>query len=337
LFELSSVDVAGHDLLVRAAAEALRHVKNPEAKATRRAYESAWAAWVTHCRKFAWQVLPIEPAHLVVYLQVLTETHAPNTVRLHLSALSQLDIGARATPSNTQPQSIRSHPIVARWYKGWSREHAKAPRKQAPIITGAELEHLLSVAAEPGYRQSRAAHAPRYARDRAAIVLGICAGLRVSELAELALGDVASNARGLTVTVRRSKANQDGKDDPRGVMPQGTLVRCPVDAWRAWLAVRGTEPGPAFVAIGRDGVLGTDHLDEGSLARAIQARARAAGLVLVTSHSMRATLATLATEKGKDMIAIANQGGWASLDVLRGYVRRGNLFVNNPTAGLLDD
>lgn len=323
---------------LEAAARAAERVMHPHSEATQRAYRVAWNAWGEHCARHRMQPLPIEPERLVGYLELLSVTHAPNTVRLHLSALAVLDQAARITPVDKSPQSLRSSAIVHRWLRSWGREHPRAPRKQAPSITPAELEHLLSLAQEPGFRHARSAHAARYARDRAMILVGICAGLRVSELAELELGRVVVGERGLTVHVARSKADQQGKGRIAGLLPQGALLRCPVDAWAQWVSLRGTWSGPAFVEVDRQGALGNTHLNERSCARAIQARARRAGLVLVSSHSLRATLATLATERGKTMSSVADQGGWASLDVLRGYVRQGELFnASNPTAGLLDD
>lgn len=321
-----------------AAADAAKYVIARQAPSTRRAYQIAWASWLLHCDTHAVLPLPIHPAQLVIYLSEMSRRgKAPATVRLALTALSVVDQRARATELEPHPRPIRSHPLVVDWLKGWSREHKEAPQRQAAVVTPAEIEQLLLTAAERPRGLSGAQHVTQYARDRCMLLLGIAAAMRVSELVALDVCDVEIRPRGIAVYVRRGKSDQTGKGHVRDVVPQGRVLRCPIDAWITWLRIRGEHPGPAFVGIGRDGGLSTTRLDDASARRIIARRAKAANLSLVSSHSMRATFATLAHANGKSMASIAQQGNWRSYNTLRTYIRQGELFKDSPSSGLLDD
>ena len=322
----------------RAAEEALRHVRDWRSDRTRKAYKVQWEAWGRYCADREIEPLPVDAGELVTFLEWRSASgSAPNSVRLALAAISTIDKLSRVTPTNPDPNSVGQTELVRTWLKGWSKEHPKRPRKQAPALEPNELEQILRAAAERGAGVSAAQHTAAYARDRAMILLGVAGALRVSELVALDVGDVLRVERGLRLLVRRSKVDQHGEGHLRAIVPQARVIRCPVDAWRCWMAVRGDAPGPAFVAIQRSGELGAERLTESSARRIVARRAAAVGLELVTSHSMRATFATLAAARGKGLHKLADHGGWRGLDVLRGYIRQGELFDDPATAGLLDD
>ena len=312
---------------------AQRRVLEPYAPSTQRAYRLAWRQWRAHCDALHVPALPIEPSHLVSYLES-REDLSPNSVRLHLAALCTLDSEAQIEHGGS---SLRKHVIITRWLKAWSREHPRAPKKKAPAVQRSELDRLLQAVQERDPNGSRLAHAARAVRDRCLILFGIVGGFRGAELAGLELADVEQLERGLRVCVSRSKTDQAGVGHYRGLFPQGQRGRCPVAAWTDWLAVRGPSPGAAFVPIARTGELELElRLSTDAIRRMVRSRARSAGLRL-SSHSMRASFITLAREKGRPLDQIAAHVGHRSLDTTRGYCRQVDLFDDNPTAGMLDD
>jgi integrase len=313
-------------------------------KNTRRAYALAMDQWIAHCNVKHVPALPIEPSHLVTYLEArsaeaLPDTGsklAPNSVRLHLSALCALDQEARATPATPNPESVRDSFVVRRWLKSWSTQHPRAPRRKAPASRRDELERILVCAAEPAKHSSSHAHVARYARDRAILLFGFTGGFRADELARLELCDVTSQERGLWVVVRKSKTDQHGEGKAKVLQPQGQILRCPVDAWRAWLEIRGRWEGPAFVQIHRAGTLEQTPLAVDAIYRMVKSRAERAGLSF-SSHTMRRTFATLARARGKSLEVIMRQVGWTEPKTAIGYLEQVDLFEDNPSAGLLDD
>jgi integrase len=300
---------------------------------TEKAYWAAWRGWAAHCTRYELPPLPIQPEHLTAYLETL-ET-APNTVRLQLTALSSLDQAHAVAQGDESRGSVRSTPWVKRWLKAWTRKHPTAPRKRAAAITPKELVRVLELAAEPGFNQSRPAHAARYARDRCMLTLGCAAALRVGELCALELADVLESSEGLVVIVRSSKTDQGGAGAAMAIHPQTNRAICPVEAWRQWLRLRGSAPGPLFVGIGRNGALELEPLGRRQTMRVITERCQAAGLAHVTSHSMRATFGTLA--KRRPLSEVMAHGRWKSASVAMRYQREGGLFDSSPTRGLFDE
>lgn len=332
-----SSDLTPRELAYLEACElATRRALEPHSARTKAAYRHEWRRWARYCEEMGVpRMPPISPAHLTAYLEFLSRSLAPNTVRLALSALVSLDQAARMSAAHTDPHSLRKHPIVTRWLESWERDHPVAPRRRAPALSADELERILRAAAERPRNVSPAQHAAKYTRDRCVWLLGVTAALRVSELVALDAGDVQRAERGLRVLVRTSKTDQRGAGHLRGVSPQARLIVCPVEAFAQWSRLRGDAPGPLFVAITRSGELARERLTVRQVQAMIGERARAAGLS-ASAHSLRATFATLAAERRKAMHRIADQGAWKSLSVLRGYIRQGALFDDNPSAGLLE-
>lgn len=320
---------------------AIRHVRYPHAENTKLAYERAWTGWAAHCQLVQVEALPAHPLHVIGYLNELSKTMAPNTVRLQLSAIAAIDLGHAAARQIQRP-SLRRHPIVARWLKGWSKKNPSAPRRRARALQPTDLEHVIATAAEPGFNQSRVAHAARFARDKALIVLGVGGALRVSELCDLQLEHLTLRPRGVRVFVARAKNDQGGFGKERVVLAQKRL--CPVEALEQWLRVRGAAAGPVFCPIARGGLLELEpdgarlrRLSYRQAMRMVTDRLRAGGFVAGgTSHAMRVTCATLM--KDEPLSAVMAHGNWRTPRIVADYQRQGDLWDDdaNPTSGLFD-
>lgn len=327
-----------HERFLDAIGAAWEHVLAPESANTKAAYFARWKHWCLFCEAVGMDPLPIEPARLLGYLNLLSQTHAPNTVRLALYALASLDQVSRITPTNPDPPSLAKSVAVQRWMEGWSREHPRRPKKRAAVVRPNELRAILDKARDLEHRQSRAGHIPRYARDRAMLLIGYTSGLRISNIVLLDYQDVRTTARGLELTRRRAKNDQFGDGKVISVLPQANVLMCPVNAWNAWVAVRGSMDGPAFCPIDRQGTVEHEkRLTKRSAQRMIGERAKRAGVELMTSHSLRRSMATVALEKGKGLASVRKQGDWTSFDSLSPYIEDAELWNDNPSSGLLDE
>lgn len=315
-------------------AHRIRHRAAPN---TEKAYRAAWASWERHCQKHDLPRLPVEPLPLLAYLDLYTRrapAPAPNTVRLQFAALVALDKAYAIHTDLERPPLSRDARIEA-WFQSWSRENPKAPKKQAAAMSGREFERVLELAQEPGFNTSRRAHLARYARDRALLTIGTAAALRCSELARLELDDVVLNDQGLIVTVRWSKTDQAGAGHARALHRQRVHALCPVDAFNQWLRVRGPTPGALFWPLDRAGRFDAVALSTRQIQRIVTDRCKAAGLVHVSSHTLRATFGTLA--KDWPLAQVMTHGNWKSPGVALGYQRKGQLFDDSPTRGLFDE
>jgi integrase len=118
-------------------------------------------------------------------------------------------------------------------------------------------------------------------------------------LVALNVEDVEFGDDGLVVSIRRSKADQEGVGRQVGI-PYGSTDRCPVTALRRWLAAAHITTGPVFRRVDRHGHLGTGRLCSASVAQVIKRAAAQAGISPegLSGHSLRAGLATAAAANG---------------------------------------
>ena len=88
-------------------------------------------------------------------------------------------------------------------------------------------------------------------RDRALLLVGFAGAFRRSELVSLNVRDLKFTNDGLTVTLRRSKTDQEGSGRKVGIPYGSSPETCPVRSLRAWLEASGIESGPVFRPINR--------------------------------------------------------------------------------------
>ena len=134
-------------------------------------------------------------------------------------------------------------------------------------------------------------------RDRALLLLGFAAALRRSELVALDVPDLEFDAaRGLLVTVRRSKADQEQEGAQVAVPYALKPERCAVRALRRYLDAAAIHRGPVFRQVRRGDHLTDRRLSDQSVALIVKRRAQAAGVppALLSGHSLRAGYATAA-------------------------------------------
>jgi len=174
------------------------------------------------------------------------------------------------------------------------------------------------------------------ARDRAIILLGFAGAFRRSELVSLDVEDCAFNRDGLTVTLRRSKTDQDGQGRKIGIPYGSNPESCPVRLVQAWLEHSGITDGPLFRSITRHGRIRDRRLSGTDVARIVKKLAQRAELnpARYAGHSLRAGHATSAALNGASERSIMNQTGHRSVQMVRRYIRDANLFREN-SAGKL--
>ena len=139
------------------------------------------------------------------------------------------------------------------------------------------------------------------ARDRALILLGFAGAFRRSELVGLDVEDCAFGKDGLTVTLRRSKTDQDGAGRKIGIPYGANPDTCPVRTVQAWLELAGIAAGPLFRSINRHGQVQPGRLSGIDVARVVKKLAERAGLdsAKYAGHSLRAGHATSRGDRGR--------------------------------------
>ena len=167
-------------------------------------------------------------------------------------------------------------------------------------------------------------------------MLGFAGAFRRSELVGLDIQDLEFTRDGLTVTLRRSKTDQDGAGRKIGIPYGSNPDTCPVRTVQAWLADAGVSEGPVFRSVSRHGQVQAGGLSGIDVARVVKKLAERAGLDAskYAGHSVRAGHATAAAIAGASERCIMRQTGHKSIEMLRRYIREGSLFREN-SAGKL--
>ena len=171
-------------------------------------------------------------------------------------------------------------------------------------------------------------------RDKAILLMGFAGAFRRSELVALNTEDIQQVQEGLTVTIQRSKTDQEGSGRKIGI-PFARGVHCPIKAILSWLQVSDINSGPIFRSVDRHGNIG-DRLSNHAIPRIIKGWAAKAGLDPkdYAGHSLRSGLVTSAANAGIANHKIRAQTGHRGDTMLNRYIRDSQIFTNN-AAGIL--
>ena len=297
------------DALTPLEAEAvLEFAENAKAAASRRAYASDWQDFAAWCAARGATALPATPAMVCGYISTLAHCG----LRPHLTG-SPIPIH-----TSTATETVR---VVM---KGIRRTIGTAPDKKTPA-THDILGQMLDACPDTLIGK----------RDRALLAFGFAGAFRRAELVALEVTDLVEVADGLRVVIRHSKTDQEGQGAeiaiPRGYRPR------PVEAVQTWLAAAEISVGPVFRSVARGDRVGTEALSPYAASLVIKQRIAAVGLDPATysGHSLRSGFLTSAAEAGASLFKLTEVSRHKSLDTLRGYVRRVDLFKEHAGAAFL--
>lgn len=344
-------------------ADAVAHSKRPN---TLRAYQSDMRAYGSWCERNGLQALPASSDTVAAYLADQAAHGGRNgtglavsTLRRHLATISKAHQLAGFTHERNPAHSQQVADTMSGLgnIKGTTAEQAPP---MTPELLRVVLESIRTV--RPSWRV-RATTADGYAsseqvstelpdlaglRDRALLLVGWCAALRRSELAQLKWGQLNWEPGGVRLQLEHSKTDKGnaGQTAPVAAEPGSDL--CPVAALEAWRQVcsqrgywgRGTwQDGagpdrPVFPAINRHGHLG-ERMTPHSVGLIISNRSAAAGVQGMTGHSLRTGLMQAAYLAGRSDSEIMQTSRHRSVNMVRRYTRDAGLLERAASRGLL--
>jgi integrase len=283
---------------------------------TRIAYRKAWRHYAAWSESLGFPPLSGDPQLVGLYFAAIAHL-APSTVRQRAAAI-QLAHKLAGVPLDLK------HHLAASILQGIEREQGRRPKRQAAAVLDDTLGFVLGKLGDDR----------RATRDRALFLIAFGAALRRSEVAKLDLGDAIPTERGVKLLVRWSKTDQLGEGQEIAIMAALNPALCARRALEAWLAIRGTEPGPLFCRFRRGDRLGTGRLTPHGVNLIIKRRIADSGLTgsYYSGHSLRAGLATSAARKGAHLHQIMKQTRHRSADAARRYLRDAELWADNVTA-----
>jgi integrase len=191
----------------------LGYIRASLADNTRRAYLSDLA----HFENWG-GAIPASAETVARYLAAHADTLRVATLVRRIALISKAH-QARGAPNPTRSELVRT------MLKGIKRTRRCAQRQAKPLLRDDLL--LVLDAMSDGQKDIR---------DRALLLVGFAGALRRSELISLDVADVAHVRRGITLQLRHSKTDQEGRGDKIAI-PYGRGRWCPVDALAAWLQV----------------------------------------------------------------------------------------------------
>lgn len=294
------------------------YVEQAKAPNTRRAYRSDWQHFATWCAAHGLVSLPATPQTVALYLADGAQHYAVATLQRRLAAISQAHQAGRFENPAT---SIAAREVM----KGIRRSLGTAQAQKSPVLTE-DLQRMLD----------RLPAGLAGARDRVLLLLGFAGAFRRSELVALDVADVRISRAGLTITIRRSKTDQEGAGRTIGITPGANKTTCPVRAYQAWLKASGIIDGPIFRPLTKAGTLRMQRLSDKAVALIVKRHAESAGLDpdLFAGHSLRAGLATQAAINGASEHEITKKTGHKSQAMLQRYIRDADLHRDQLTARL---
>jgi site-specific recombinase XerD len=289
-----------------------------KSEATRRAYRSDFAIFTAWCIARGVADMPAAPETVKVFLasQAIGGTKSSTLGRRIAAIRYAHKLAGFDPPTNSEMVKVE--------LRGIRRTIGAAPERK-DAATADRVGDMLAMIPDtlPGIR------------DRALLLLGFAGAFRRSELVALMVTDLVETQGGLRVMIRKSKTDQEGAGQEIAI-PSGGKLRA-VEAVKVWLAAAKIESGPVFRSINRGGRVLPDALTDRSVALIVKAYAEQAGLnpAVYAGHSLRSGFLTSAADAGATVFKMMEVSRHKSIDTLRGYVRRANLFRDHAGATFL--
>lgn len=319
---VNSTDLAQRPLpaVERLKLRAAQLADKSKAETTKRNYRIAWADFTWWCEDNHLISLPALPETIAAYLTRCAENLSVSTIEQRLAAIAYYHT------INQQPDPTHDN-RVRELLKGIRRDLGTEPHGKAAIRRD-DLTKMVS------YLRHRATPKPgdelRNLRDSTMLLLGFSGAFRRSEITarfnrdeSLDVADLLFLEDGLTVKLRRSKTDQEGRSKTKFIPHLSHKKMCAACALQLWLKQAEIASGPVFRPIDRWGHVGKRPLTAEWLAHIIKEAAPAAGLDPreVGGHSLRAGFVTQAFEDevpAEDIIEVTQHD---LLQTLLGYNR----------------
>ena len=312
------------------------------AENTRRAYLSGWRRFAAYCERRQVDPMAATPDDVAEFLVAMAASPGPSragtkskkplslgTIRICLAAINRR-YGERNLESPAR------HLTVTSVLRGLGRLAGERPR-QVKALREHEIAAILSRCDRLGAQTRYRAIATR---DAAVIAVGFAGALRRSEICVLRLEDVefldvAGEAGGMFLHIRRSKTDQLGRGQSIAI-PEGAFIR-PVERLRRWLTLSGARPGPVFQTLWRGGRPRGNALHPTDIPRLVKRHVRAIGLdpADYSGHSLRAGFVTSAAVHSARLDKIMEVTRHASAGMVLRYIRQADAFKDHAGAAFL--
>ena len=304
------------------------YIERASSPATVRAYRTDWADFAQWCLAHRYRAMPATPEIVAAFV---TDLAAGTSAR---AALSRATIGRKLSAivfahraADIIPPTAQSGAIVLeRAMRTIRKDGADRPVVKKRAADGDVLRDML---------RSIEGDTLRAVRDRALLAIGMSGAFRRSEIVALQLDDIHRDPKGLKITIRKSKTDQEGRGH-RIVIPNGQRI-APVSLLDAWLELGAIIDGFVFRKLTPQGRVTNKPMKAQGVAIVVKQRAQGAGYEPqdFSGHSLRAGFLTAAGSQGASVFKMREQSRHKSLEMLGEYVRDHDAFRDHAGDGFL--
>jgi site-specific recombinase XerD len=274
---------------------------------TLRAYKSDFHDFENFCSQFGFKSLPADPKVISLYLTDLSKNCKFSTLKRRLASINVVNkIKGFHIDIN--------HPIIRENLIGIKRKIGTLQKGKKPIL----INYLYNVI--DLIYNNKVNNSLLLLRDKTILLLGFAGGFRRSELVNLHKTDLEFVSEGLKITVRKSKNDQFGEGQVKGIPYFKNSKYCPVIAVQEWLSQTNelhdkrlfpySDKTVALIVKKYINLIGLDNKQ-------------------YSAHSLRSGFATSTAESGADERSIMNMTGHKSTEMVRRYIKESSLFKNN--------
>ena len=295
----------------------LNNLKLSKANNTLRAYKSDFKDFGAFCTKHGFSSMPSEPKVVSLYL-----THL--SANLKISTLKRRLVSIGVVHKLKGHYLDTKHPAIIENLMGIKRKKGSIQTGKKPILIS-HLKQIINVIDEQKIEKIKKL------RNKALILVGFSGGFRRTELVSIDYEDLDFVEEGVKITLRKSKTDQFGEGQIKGLPYFTNEKYCPVTSLRNWIYLSKIKTGPIFRRFVKGSILTSHRLTDQSVVLIIKECLKLAGIENqnYSGHSLRSGFATVAAESGADERSIMTMTGHKTTQMVRRYIRDANLFNNN--------
>ena len=159
-------------------------------------------------------------------------------------------------------------------------------------------------------------------RDKAMLLIGFCGALRRSELANLDCGDLEWEDFGMRLHLKKSKSNQESKEEFVNIMRSQKKAVCPIKNIQEWLTTAKKFSGPLFCNVKKGSKIGS-RISTTTIGKKVKWAANECGFDAKEfgGHSLRAGCATYLLDKNIPLYIVSKHLRHKKLDTTLQYDR----------------
>lgn len=291
--------------------------------ATKRAYQTDWANFTAFCDRNELPSMPANPATVCAYITALAESgRKVSTITRQLTTISQAHRAFRQRSPTGDYDVIET-------LRGIKRTIGTKPKRAKALLWSDMVKVCRNI--RPHFLGKR---------DKALLLVGWAGALRRSELVALDFSDIGFVEEGMIVNIGRSKTDQEGAGYEIGVPFAKDPACCPTASLKNWIETARIDTGPLFFAIGNGGKKffydgsERERFSPRGVNYVLARRLEKAGINPdgYSGHSLRAGFITTAAKARVPEHMIQSHTRHRSVTTLRGYIREGSLFNDNPAS-----